>query len=434
MASFEDYFGIATGQLDVPSLLLAILPAGAEPPGVTDVSNNLESAFPNAANVDPLPDEAGPAAQWRARARVKWDDEETECILSLEHKDKLEDFHFERIGFSDEEKDVATRSSWAVGVETVFGEDVLLDFHRQLKVLNALGLAPPAVLDTTACVLHPGSWVREAATAETPPDPANLFAIHAVSGDDSEDAPMWLHTHGLLRCHSIEYELMGVDGEYAAAMGRLLNVVAMLSLIEGPPPPDTTFQPVEGLELVWLPFEIGMKKFGRDALGSSKDRVEHHDFPSGILLLRRGFWIFKRYATPNAYGAFLDGNPLIGISAEETERMTGLARERLAVFDGYFRQYAEAEDWAFLVKLGYKIDDAQDEGDREHLWFEVHAIEDDRVDAVLVNQPYYIARMQEGDRDWHDLGLLTDWAIICKYGQYNPDKISLLEKELTKDS
>ena len=112
--------------------------------------------------------------------------------------------------------------------------------------------------------------------------------------------------------------------------------------------------------------------------------------------------------------------------------MARLARERLGAFEDYFRRYGGEPAWGFLVKLGYRTDHAASDDDREHLWFEVHAIEPGRVEATLLNEPYDVARMKEGDRDSHDLELLTDWTVLCQYGRFAPDNISLLAKEIAK--
>jgi len=428
----DGYVGLLTGQIDIPSWLMAIVPGEEHPPGISDVSARARASLGGLKDFYPAPDEAGPAGQWCAKAQVDWDGQLTDYTLRLSHNDELTDFHFEQVGFSAEDQDAAMRSDWVVVVETVFGEDVLVDFHRQLKVVSVVAPDSPAVLDAPACSLRPGSWVREAAGTETPPDPMNLFSIHAVGDDQDERAEFWLHTHGLLRSRSVELEMTGIDREHVGNMSHVMNAMALACLAGDCPPPDVPFEVVAGMPLVWLPFEKAIRKVPAGTLGGRNDRDEFHSHPSAVLLRRGGFWPLRRYRSLNAYGPMLDDDPLMNISTEETQRMARLAREKLDAFVQCFGQYGQLEEWVFLMKFGYTVDGAETDDDCEHLWFQVHTIEPTRVEATLVNQPYDIARMNEGDRGWHDLDLLTDWTILCAYGRFGPDRISLLAGEIAK--
>ena len=63
---------------------------------------------------------------------------------------------------------------------------------------------------------------------------------------------------------------------------------------------------------------------------------------------------------------------------------------------------------------------ADDQAGREHLWFEVHDVRDDQVDATLVNEPYDVARLRQGDRGAHDVERITDWLIPTPFGLITP--------------
>jgi len=73
-----------------------------------------------------------------------------------------------------------------------------------------------------------------------------------------------------------------------------------------------------------------------------------------------------------------------------------------------------------LVKLGCKVDNAQEENDREHMWFEYHGMSGDQIDATLLNKPFHIAHMKEGDRALHSSDTLTDWTIFTPAGKITP--------------
>src|SRR5688500_8569626 len=75
------------------------------------------------------------------------------------------------------------------------------------------------------------------------------------------------------------------------------------------------------------------------------------------------------------------------------------------------RQVPGFESTAAL-KLGYKVDDAKDDTDREHMWFEFHGMVGDEIDATLLNKPFHIAGMSAGQRSMHSRELLTEWCIF----------------------
>jgi hypothetical protein len=65
---------------------------------------------------------------------------------------------------------------------------------------------------------------------------------------------------------------------------------------------------------------------------------------------------------------------------------------------------------------------------REHLWFEVHDVKNDHLDATLVNDPFDISSMKVGDRRHHAAELVTDWAIMTPLGQLTPRSLELARK------
>jgi hypothetical protein len=101
-----------------------------------------------------------------------------------------------------------------------------------------------------------------------------------------------------------------------------------------------------------------------------------------------------------------------------------LARERWGEFVRLFHQHRNTPGFVFLVKLAYEPDRArerQEELAREHLWFRVRSIEDDRIEAVLESTPLDIAALRAGDVRKHDLERLTEWLMITPAGRLKPD-------------
>lgn len=142
----------------------------------------------------------------------------------------------------------------------------------------------------------------------------------------------------------------------------------------------------------------------------------------------------KKMCSPSVYQPVLENNPLLFVSSMETHRMAALARERLPRFASLFDQNAEQQDWVFLVKLGYPVDDANEAEDREHLWFQVHHLNGANCEATLLNEPYGVSGMHEGERAEHDLELLTDWQILCPHGRFAADSVVHLQRLLDREA
>jgi hypothetical protein len=98
--------------------------------------------------------------------------------------------------------------------------------------------------------------------------------------------------------------------------------------------------------------------------------------------------------------------------------MARRARQAFSVFRDARREFAEL-DFPALVKLGYRVDGGG-EDDREHLWFQVHEVHEDSVDATLINPPFRVSALRANERRRHPLELLSDWTIFTPFGQVDP--------------
>src|SRR5205085_6709196 len=135
----------------------------------------------------------------------------------------------------------------------------------------------------------------------------------------------------------------------------------------------------------------------------------------------------ERLETPRCYVPMIEADPTFYVSFAETERMQRLARERLPSFLALQSRFAKKRKWNFHVKLGFPTDSdanshGHDHGGAEHLWFDVHKATAKNVDGTLLNQPYSIASLREGQRGTFDLRLLTDWAIESRGGDTRPSR------------
>ena len=101
-----------------------------------------------------------------------------------------------------------------------------------------------------------------------------------------------------------------------------------------------------------------------------------------------------------------------------SQLMAERARKTYPVLRQIAEEVAELE-LPVLVKIGYVVDGGDDD-EREHLWFQAHALAPETVDATLVNAPYYIERLNEGDRGTHSIEGLSDWTVMTPFGPINP--------------
>lgn len=422
---------------EVPSWLYAHLPREADPPGVTEIRARLAASGLPVVEAGPtLPDEDPdlPGARFTATVRLRFegDDADTTMHVWIRPSEPLGGMEV-RLGYlTVDEAREADASRFALGVSTTFGPQALRDFHRQIRVIAAV--APEAVVMVDAASLRPRpmQWALDAAATRVPPNPIHLYAVHSVFDDRGPRGRTWLHTHGLLRCGSIELEMLDVPTEDAGSLAVLLNAVAAVFVENGFPLPGDRFHAGQDLELCWLPPTEALRMVRRGIPGRGEDRDDAHAGPSGVLLVPLGRGLLgDRYENPAVYTKILRDNPLLYVTNMETERRALLARERLPSFRTRLARHGGGGgDWKFLVKLGYPVDGAQEPGEREHLWFEVHAMDADSVDATLLNAPYSVSRLREGMRGRHLLELLSDWSIHAPEGEYGPADVQELDREL----
>lgn len=343
----------------------------------------------------------------------------------------LDDFSFGN-QLSEEEITVAKQQRFYLETSMYFQEDPLESFHTQLKVMSAIIPRASVVVDFMPWRLLSGFWLKMTADSLTPPSPEYLFIIHAIYDENEKgERRHWLHTHGLHRCGSMELEMIDI-GE-ARPLYDLLNTAAKMFIDKGPSKegePMMLGYDGMGVELAWLRWEESVKMFPDNVEGGNKDRQDDniHTKPSGVL------WAIEQdeFITPEVYAKSLMENPMYFISNKETSRMSILAKERFHYFERAFNEYKNQDDWSFMVKLGLTTNDATDENDREHLWFNVQKIENNKVTGILVNQPYWIDNLNEGDvKTFPIKETLTDWIIYSPLGHrpLTPDSIYQLYQE-----
>lgn len=355
---------------------------------------------------------------------------------------QLGDYSFGN-SIDNESLEIATSQPYFLGTIMHFGENSLESFHLQLKIMNAIVPDASLCIDFMSLRLLASQWLAMTAKSPTPPSPSYLYTIHGVYDDKEPENPTyWFHTHGLHRCGMVELEMVGIK-QYAEQMYTLLNMVVTKFLTHPAKEKETFMIGYDGMgiDLCWLRWEEALQDFAPDMLGGLNERAEEnniHAEPVGVLYAVQD----KNMVSPEIYGKTLADNPIYYISTEETLRMSSLAKERF----NFFKQVFEKEgpkpekksllgklfkskeekqpEWGFIVKLGLDVDDAESSSsEKEHLWYDVLAIDGDNITGRLMNQPYWISGLNEGDVRTYPSEMLTDWMIYGPEKNYTSDTI-----------
>ncbi len=315
----------------------------------------------------------------------------------------------------------------ALTVKMLFGEDNLMSFHLQVKLIYTMLPNICGIVDHASFSILSGRWVRLTSQSSIPPAPSYLYRIHAVNDEDS----VWLHTHGLNRCGSIELEIIDAfleDNSYRT-LGTLMEILATRA-IDGnlKTEPEEPIPVGAGIVVTWKKWEEAIKEF--DGLGTTDKDRDSHRYPSGVLYLymEEEGTNKKLFFHPNQAVKHIQDNPLFYLSNKETKRMSDLAKERLE----YFKAHCLMEGNKGLIKAGLLVDEEyqqEDEANKEHLWFEITDQSEGLFKGILLNQPYHIAALNEGDELNIKVDDISDWIIYTQEESITPDRVYLLEQD-----
>lgn len=357
---------------------------------------------------------------------------------------KTDDIDLRTYGFGnmvdDEHLDTALKQTQFLYTSLYFNDDPLTSFHLQLKVMHAIVPEASVCIDFMTFRLLSPKWLAITAKSPTPPSPDYLYTIHAVYDDKDGVKTYWFHTHGLHRCKSVELEMVNIK-QGAEEMHTLLNMVAKRFLTDRSLENEKFVIGYDGMgiNICWLRWEEALKDFPKNILGGFDERDdENHSEPSGILFAVED----DNMISPEIYATTLADNPIYYITNEETERMSSLAKERFHMFKETFLNKGKKNEkksflgklfgskktnedvWGFIIKLGLTTDNPDENTEKEHLWFEVLDIDNnDNITGKLMNQPYWIAGLNEGDIKFYPMDLLTDWLIYGTEETYSTDTI-----------
>lgn len=332
--------------------------------------------------------------------------------------------------FPDVDIEAIERAQLGLAVEMEFNKNPLTSYHLQLKLICTLVPNLLAILDDSSEKILSGRWALLAAQSRVAPAPRYLYTAQAVSG---EDDCVWLHTHGLNRCGCPELEVLGSTKETYQSHYHVMETLANRLLDEDELPeweePFFLAYAAQDIPLIvtLIPWRDAVEHYPEEMTGGKADRAEgHNDYTCAIFVYPSEESIDKgEYSSLSIYDELLQDNPIYMITTSETNRMHDLAAERLPYFISAFQDKRNK----LLGKFGLLIDEDHRTEDncREHIWFEILDIRENRFLARLTQEPYYVSGVHEGYECEFTPEDLTDWLIFTPERRITPDDVYILE-------
>lgn len=400
-----------------------------------------EYDFLRAQRIDIEPITSGDDSHWAMRLRhPTWGTAEVVCpreaAPELPHLDHVP-------GLDDEERAAirASRSSVLVRVPAK-QKTVLRDRKTLLRFMGALmGDDGVGAIDAQSMLV----WTRRALDDELAHDAdldvQALYCVHAVKAadgpservakgeDEGEDEPpcKWLHTHGLAELGAFDFDVLRPSPDVVEVGSDVLRAVAFAIVEKKIGPSESEFLIAHPDGVVRLvPAAEFMRTAPRELVELRAMDDDSHDRNRSVLCepAARGLrsLFAKKSVMPSRFLSREIPEQFAAMFTEAaTELMAQRAQKTMGVFEKVAAELAEYKLPA-LAKIGYPTDGgAQGEvGGHEHLWFEVHGFRPGAIDGTLMNQPFNIAAMNEGDRGWHDVENLSDWSIMSPMGAISP--------------
>jgi uncharacterized protein YegJ (DUF2314 family) len=318
---------------------------------------------------------------------------------------------------------LAGRTHVSVRMEGTKGKGNLLRDRKTLfRFLRAvMGDDGVVAMDHVAMRLWSPDALHDELAHDADLDIEALYCLHAVAPEGAERAT-WIHTHGLAEIDYFDFDVLDPSEDLGGAYADTFRAVAF-AIVEGTVARSTPrFELAQPGGVVRF---VDVADFNRradlNAVALRCDAGEDHNTDRSILCQPAGGLLGRFFDKPRP-ARFLSGSmpekAIVRFSAEAGELMAARAKATYGRFRELAEEFKEFE-FGVIVKLGYPVDGG-DPTDKEHLWFSVNELMDDKIDGTLENQPLNVARMRQGERGVHDLSLMSDWHIITPAGMISP--------------
>lgn len=304
-------------------------------------------------------------------------------------------------------------------------QDVLRDRKTLLRFMRAvMGDDGVVAVDHTAQRFWPPEALDDEVSHDADLDIESLYTLHAVTGDDAGDdgEVIWLHSHGLAEIGLFDFDVLHPSEDLLGRGRDALRAVAF-AILDGAVTRNTPkfALMMPGGSVRFVDVRDFQRRGGRAAIDLRPGADADHNHDRAVLCDVAGGWLsrlFGRVTPSRLLSQPIPDDMMVPFSRAASNLMAERAKGTYLQFRQLAGEFAEF-DFPVIVKLGYRVDGGQPD-DREHLWFEVNHLHDDRIDATLESVPQAVQKLKKGQRGWHMLDLLTDWAIPTPLGTITP--------------
>jgi hypothetical protein len=370
--------------------------------------------------VSPL--ESNPNCHWAAKLRhADWGEASLVCLRDPPRPPKeILDYD---VGLTDAERDEIRRCDSSITLRmTGQRKNILQDRKVALRLMHAvMSDVGIAVVDHVSERFWSQGALENELCHDADLDITGIFTLHAVTDDEGENL-QWLHSHGLAEIGFFDFDILEPSSDIGEAGYDLLRAIAFM-IVEGrmgkSSGPVALASPRGAVQPVAVP-EFS-RKAGPRYVELRDDPDNEHEKDRIVLCEPRGGLLgrWRSRVRPSKFlSRPLDEGGVIHFSSDASALMAQRARNTYSMFRTLTQELDEFE-LPTLAKVGYRTDGGA-ELDVEHLWFEVHELFDNELEATLLNEPHAIARMHAGQRGRHSVESLSDWQIFTPVGTINP--------------
>jgi hypothetical protein len=271
------------------------------------------------------------------------------------------------------------------------------------------------------------------AESDVAPSPNCMFIAHIVNDTEKSDS-VWLHTHGLNRCGTIELEILGANMGNWRNLGNALNEIAYRLIgdnkfiDEKEPITVGVFADNKDIVVTWQRSEWALRDFPKGILGGVDDRNDEHSINMGVVYVYASEKdaMNGKLTSILKYAEKLTENTVYYKTTAETQRMRALALERVE----YMKKIsASLKDCTVLIKIGLTPDPEYgfDDDQYEYIWFEADEMGEDTFKATLTQDAYYVEGMTEGVQREFLYSEIVDWRVFNDEETFTPDDVYLFD-------
>lgn len=331
-------------------------------------------------------------------------------------------------GLSEIEQDSLRQAQSRLMVEVESGSGSVLRTRKDAlrRAAGLFDLAGLGLIDLDSMRVWTPGTVEDEMQHDADLDIESLYVIHAVSNESGN--PSWIHTHGLGALGGFDIDIIEPSGEGYALCPTIIRALGY-EMLDGQVVVDEPSFPIAapGGDVRLVP----AKEFDEDCPSQFRDIRDMHDpihtenraVLCDVMKKKRfGFGSSSKRPMPASFLRRGHANMVVNFGTFGTDLMTRRAQNTASVMEHALTEFAEF-GFRALVKMGYEVDNGPG---REHLWFIAHGIQNGTMDGTLINQPFDIAKMAEGDRGQHDIGRVSDWQIGTPLGPITPRNTSLV--------